>query len=246
MPCMKRINRIVEGAIGKIMYNATKKKYFNTSNPYNASISEIIPGFLYLSNIMLLEHKQFLCFSKVKYVLSIVTENVFASIRPDIDELMVVKNIPMEDVPGIEISKYFKEAHEFIEDARAKNCKILVHCEGGISRSPTIVISYLMKYNRMTLKEAMEHVSQQRPIICPNMGFMSELKKFEECLRSTTAATATAIPTTNTQTIQTEPPKLSLSQKKSKMLNAPKRRSIKQRLVSNRTLGKKSISVDTR
>jgi len=165
------------------MYKANKKKYFNTTNPYNPSISEIIPGFLFLSNILLLEHKNFLSHTKVKYILSIVTENVFASIQPDIQEMRVlVKNIPMEDIPEFEISKYFDEAHEFIEEARAKNCKILVHCEGGISRSPTIVISYLMKYNSMTLTEAMEHVSQKRPIICPNMGFMNELRKFEATL----------------------------------------------------------------
>jgi len=88
----------------------------------------------------------------------------------------------MEDTPGVEISKYFQEAHNFIEEGRAKNCKVLVHCEGGISRSPTIVIAYLMRYNGMTLKDALEHVSQKRPIISPNMGFMNELKKYEQCL----------------------------------------------------------------
>jgi len=176
-----RMNNVIENALAKLVYTSTKRKY-KTNNPYHANISEILPGFLFLSNIMLLQHKKYLGGAKIKYILSIVTDSVYAEIQEDINALVKVKHIPMEDISDVEISKYFQEAHDFIEEARANDCKILVHCEGGISRSPTIVIAYLMKYHKMTLKEAMEHVSEKRPIISPNLGFMNELRKFEAAL----------------------------------------------------------------
>jgi len=169
-------------SFAKIMYKATKRKY-TTNNPYLANFSEIIPEFLYISNIMLLQHKKFVFCAQVKYILSIVSLEVYNSIQAEIDDSIVVKHIPLEDMSEADISTYFNEAHEFIEEARVKHSKVLVHCEGGISRSPTIVIAYLMKYHNMPLKEALLHVSSRRPIISPNMGFMNELRKYEACLQ---------------------------------------------------------------
>jgi len=184
----EKMSHIVENTVGKLVYKAIKHKYFDNTNPYSASISEIIPGFLYISNIMLLQHRKFLYLSRIKYILSIVTDSVYESIQPDIindsnnNNSITLKHIAMEDNTSVQISQYFNEAHEFIEQARVKKCKVLVHCEGGISRSPTIVISYLMKYCNMTLREATEHVSTRRPMICPNLGFVNELRKFEGSL----------------------------------------------------------------
>jgi protein-tyrosine phosphatase len=62
------------------------------------------------------------------------------------------------------------------EQVRKENKKVVVHCEVGMSRSPTIVISYLMKYQNMTLREAYNHVKKRRPIVSPNMGMYGELK----------------------------------------------------------------------
>ena len=157
------MSNVVDIILAKLVYKSTKHKY-NTNNPFTPNISEIIPGFLYLSNIMLLQHKKFLGGAKIKYILSIVTDSVYAAIQDDIKGQINVKHIPLEDVSDADISKYFLEAHEFIgmaeafnmftpaqhnsycgfilEEARANNCKILVHCEGGISRSPTIVVSH--------------------------------------------------------------------------------------------------------
>lgn len=40
--------------------------------------------------------------------------------------------------------------------------QVLVHCNAGVSRSPTIVLSYIMRYDKMTLREALEHVNAIR------------------------------------------------------------------------------------
>ena len=52
----------------------------------------------------------------------------------------------------------------------------------GISRSPTIVISYLMYKEKMKFEEAYDFVKEKRKVISPNSGFQEQLKKFETIL----------------------------------------------------------------
>ena len=52
----------------------------------------------------------------------------------------------------------------------------------GISRSPSIVIAYLMYQNKMKFEEAYNFVKNKRKEISPNSGFQEQLKKFEKIL----------------------------------------------------------------
>ncbi|KAH8116393.1 protein-tyrosine phosphatase-like protein [Phellopilus nigrolimitatus] len=51
-----------------------------------------------------------------------------------------------------------------------KKRKVLVHCSAGISRSPTIVIAYLMKYQSHSLLQALARVWSRRPKVVPNVS----------------------------------------------------------------------------
>jgi protein-tyrosine phosphatase len=57
--------------------------------------------------------------------------------------------------------------------------RVCVHCKAGVSRSATVVIAYLMKYEKMNWHEAIQRVRELRPIICPNKGFLQILKEFD-------------------------------------------------------------------
>lgn len=61
---------------------------------------------------------------------------------------------------------------------------MLVHCWAGVSRSTTIVISFLMAEHGMSLNDATEHVRKQRWFINPNPGFKNQLKRYERELRT--------------------------------------------------------------
>src|SRR5579883_1314819 len=52
--------------------------------------------------------------------------------------------VEINDTLEDEIWKYFKACNTIIQDVVDRNEKILVHCNAGISRSSTIIISYLM------------------------------------------------------------------------------------------------------
>lgn len=45
--------------------------------------------------------------------------------------------------------------------------------------SSTLVISYVMRKERMTFKEAIAFIRKSRPKVLPNLGFERQLKKYE-------------------------------------------------------------------
>lgn len=56
--------------------------------------------------------------------------------------------------------------------------KVLVHCIMGVSRSSTLVLSYLMLHQRLTLRAAIQQVIQRRPIY-PNRNFLGLLLELD-------------------------------------------------------------------
>lgn len=75
--------------------------------------------------------------------------------------------------------------------------KVLVHCEAGISRSPTICMAYIMRTQQLRLDAAFDIIKQRRAVISPNFSFMGQLLQFEsEVLSTAPAHAATPEPTT--------------------------------------------------
>ncbi|NXA02532.1 DUS5 phosphatase, partial [Nesospiza acunhae] len=96
------------------------------------------------------------------------------------------KWIPVEDSHTADISSHFQEAIDFIDQVRRAGGRILVHCEAGISRSPTICMAYLMKTRKLRLDEAFDYIKQRRSLISPNFGFMGQLLQYESEILSST------------------------------------------------------------
>lgn len=119
--------------------------------------------------------------------------------------------IPAEDSESFDLSQHFKAAVDFIHKSlkskdgnitkpnqkkpkhftdcvyflwRASLCsigKVLVHCIMGVSRSATLVLAYLMMRQRLSLRDSLRHVTQNRAIY-PNQHFLSSLLKLDEQL----------------------------------------------------------------
>lgn len=88
-------------------------------------------------------------------------------------------HIPLEDSVGERLTKgILDDANEFIDDKLSKGRRVLVHCAAGKSRSPSIVIAYLMRKNKWTFDEAMEYVKKKRSIVEPNVGFVKQLRGY--------------------------------------------------------------------
>lgn len=56
---------------------------------------------------------------------------------------------------------------------------MLVHCSFGRSRSPSVTVSYLMKFKSFTFEEALQLVKTRRPVVSLNSGFLEQLRMYE-------------------------------------------------------------------
>eukprot|EP00028_Trichosphaerium_sp_Am-I-7-wt_P003613 CAMPEP_0168532260 /NCGR_PEP_ID=MMETSP0405-20121227/16096_1 /TAXON_ID=498012 /ORGANISM="Trichosphaerium sp, Strain Am-I-7 wt" /LENGTH=232 /DNA_ID=CAMNT_0008557537 /DNA_START=197 /DNA_END=895 /DNA_ORIENTATION=- len=92
------------------------------------------------------------------------------------------KNIKLADKPSQSITPYFQEAFAFIDKARSKKQRILVHCQAGVSRSASFVIGYLMYKRGWNYDISREYVNERRSMIGPNKGFKSQLSAYEQLL----------------------------------------------------------------
>ncbi|XP_042265375.1 dual specificity protein phosphatase 7-like [Thunnus albacares] len=115
----------------------------------------------------------------IKYILNVTPNlpNMFEH-----DGHFRYKQIPISDHWSQNLSQFFPEAISFIDEARSKQCGILVHCLAGISRSVTVTVAYLMQRLNLSLNDAYDFVKRKKSNISPNFNFMGQLLDFERTL----------------------------------------------------------------
>jgi atypical dual specificity phosphatase len=123
---------------------------------------------------------------KIEVVISVMSEEDIADFGLDTvleeasEELGVSWiQIECEDTPEEDLSEYFGSVSDILEQCIVGRKPVLVHCLGGISRSPTLVCAYLMKSCGLTWRQALEFVKAKRSCVDPNIGFLSQLEEWE-------------------------------------------------------------------
>ncbi|XP_029971885.1 dual specificity protein phosphatase 18 [Salarias fasciatus] len=88
--------------------------------------------------------------------------------------------IPVSDLPSARLGDHFDRVAERIHGNRGGGT--LVHCAAGMSRSPALVMAYLMRYRGVTLCQAHRWVQESRPYVRLNAGFWEQLLQYERRL----------------------------------------------------------------
>uniref|UniRef100_A0A8C0SRN3 Dual specificity phosphatase 6 n=1 Tax=Canis lupus familiaris TaxID=9615 RepID=A0A8C0SRN3_CANLF len=168
----------IESDLDRDPNSATDSDGSPLSNSQPSFPVEILP-FLYLgcakdsTNLDVLEE------FGIKYILN-VTPNL-PNLFENAGEFKY-KQIPISDHWSQNLSQFFPEAISFIDEARGKNCGVLVHCLAGISRSVTVTVAYLMQKLNLSMNDAYDIVKMKKSNISPNFNFMGQLLDFERTL----------------------------------------------------------------
>lgn len=134
-----------------------------------------IQSHLYLGDIHAARSRSVLKDCRITKILNVSQlDNAFEN-----DDELEYKQIAVEDAPNVNLSEHFPDAFRFIENARLKGERVLVHCHAGMSRSVTVILAYLMQTEGYTLETAYDFVKDKKPNIQPNFSFMGQLLDFE-------------------------------------------------------------------
>ncbi|CAF1356456.1 unnamed protein product [Adineta steineri] len=126
-------------------------------------ITEVIDN-LYISG---LESRQAILNKGIRCVFNISSECPIQDLGPSVE----YEKVSIQDLPTTSIQPYFDRItdriHQNIQQGKKNSCSLL---------------SYLMKYQQMSLREAFYYLRSRRHIIGPNFGFIKQLISYERSL----------------------------------------------------------------
>uniref|UniRef100_UPI0037E93730 dual specificity protein phosphatase 8 isoform X2 n=1 Tax=Semicossyphus pulcher TaxID=241346 RepID=UPI0037E93730 len=152
----------------------------------NVGPTRILPH-LYLGSQKDVLNKDLMVQNGITYVLN--ASNTCP--KPDFISESHFMRIPVNDNYCEKLLPWLDKTNEFIDKAKVSNCRVIVHCLAGISRSATIAIAYIMKTMGLSSDDAYRFVKDRRPSISPNFNFLGQLLEFEKGLRLLQALTST-------------------------------------------------------
>ncbi len=122
--------------------------------------------------------------------------------------------LAMRDGMHEDLAAGFADFFMFVDQA-GPDARVLVHCERGVSRSATLAIALHMHRTGLGFFDAFSAVRQRRPEVLPNIGFASQLQRFEH-----------ADPSSSRASLRGDPPGSSLGRYLHEVCRAPVEREI--------------------
>ncbi|CAD5223802.1 unnamed protein product [Bursaphelenchus okinawaensis] len=92
--------------------------------------------------------------------------------------------VDLLDLPETDILSELPDILSFMHENATSGQYVLVHCNAGVSRAGTIVLAYLIKYQKMSFTQAFDGLKVVRPALQPNAGFLKQLVEFDRFMIS--------------------------------------------------------------
>ncbi|XP_041026480.1 dual specificity protein phosphatase 12-like isoform X1 [Juglans microcarpa x Juglans regia] len=95
------------------------------------------------------------------------------------DLKLVRMAVPVRDMESEDLLDHLDVCFDFIDQSRQEG-SVLVHCFAGVSRSAAIIMAYIMRTEHLSQEAALVSLRQSCEFVCPNDGFLDQLKMYEE------------------------------------------------------------------
>lgn len=148
------------------------------------TLSEVSPG-LYVGSADLLKLPDLLRAAKVHTLINCAEETELdfsdaflasAGMRPAAESVVRVAMVDSDDFDSTEALEVAAEdLHELLSSGRA----VAVCCKHGMNRSVSVVLAYMVKFRKLSLRDAYTALRQKRRIAYPNVGFWRTLQQLE-------------------------------------------------------------------
>jgi len=143
-------------------------------------ITEVIPNKLYLGCQIRALNDDELRLLGITHILSVTNRiNPIKGIEHE--------HFVMSDFGKTELNTVLEKVYPYMESAQRSQNKLYVHCTFGQNRSPTVIISFLMKNKGLTLYEAHKMVKEKRRLIQIHPDYAKMLLKLEKELLGETS-----------------------------------------------------------
>jgi len=93
-------------------------------------------------------------------------------------KMEIGKNLEKYEI--VKMYEYLNETSEFINKKLLNNNSVLVVCENGNQKSASIIAAYLMKYGKISLKNAILGMrTKHKTVFYPSIHYLNSLEMFE-------------------------------------------------------------------
>ncbi|XP_064489540.1 serine/threonine/tyrosine-interacting protein A-like isoform X2 [Ornithodoros turicata] len=105
-------------------------------------------------------------------------------IRPNFPDKFLYLVLDIADSQTSNIIQYIPQVKRFVDSCLLNGGRVLIHGNGGISRSAALAIGYIMETYGLPYNQVFTFVQQKRFCISPNEGFVSQLREYEPIYRA--------------------------------------------------------------
>ena len=141
-------------------------------------LQEVEEGFLYLGNAKAAKNKELLQQYQITHIVCLAGKQWHPS-------LFTYLKVHLADDASDDTSllPLLPSIIKFIEEVKEREGRrVMVHCMGGISRSPSAILAYLIYAHHLSLSSAYQMLLNKCPSIHPNPSFLSQLLLFSSSL----------------------------------------------------------------
>ena len=145
--------------------------------------TEILPD-LWIGNSKCIENMMFLSENEFQCIINCTKDIHFNNNYTEAEQIrLAVDDNPNTNLYDNNIDMYNKliDIITYIHRYLCQNKSVLIYCSAGKQRSATVAAAYIIKYGKVTSKQAVEYIKSKRSeCFNPRVNFYLCLQKIEE------------------------------------------------------------------